>query len=238
VGKIDKERFRRVMERAIELDADRDETLDERDLLAAGREIGLSEDSVREALAQIEAEEGAPPPEFGRPFDTDVALQVGESLTLRVPGPGLTRDSAVAGLFMTAWLTFAMAWTIGAAMASTWFALWGMLFVMVGLRGMGEWIRGVWQTDELRIEGDRAVLASRVGPVRWQTAMKAQHLRAAWKPEVASGSGKRKGTTPAHLVLEHGTRTLQLMSGRSEAELRWVNEELGRWLLTGGRSRG
>jgi hypothetical protein len=237
VGKIDREQFQRVLERAIELEAARGDELDERQLFEAARELGLSEASVREALAEVRH---VPPALHARPFDTAVSLEPGpRQLRLAVPARGLNRETVAVGAFGLVWSAFMLTWTLSSVGKSLFDLVLGVAFCTAGVAFMLRWLCEAWQTDELVLEGERGELRSRLGPFRWRRVFGVAHLRAAWRPEVTTGSGKGRHTEPAHLVLEHGTASYRLMSGRSEAELRWVNEELGRWLVrAGARSRG
>jgi hypothetical protein len=239
VGKIDREQFQRILERAIELEAARGDELDERQLFEAARELGLSEASVREALAEVGAP-AVPPAQHARPFDSTVSLEPDpRQLRLTIPARGLTRETVLVGAFGSLWSAFMLTWTLTSVGRSLFDLVLGVAFCSAGVAFMLRWMREAWQADELVLEGQRGELCSRLGPFRWRTPLGVAHLRAAWRPEVSTGSGKRRHTEPAHLVLEHGTATYRLMSGRSEAELRWVNEELGRWLVrAGARSRG
>lgn len=223
---IDREAFDRILARAVELDAEHDDALSERDVIEAGKELGLSERAVRQALR-----EGAPPVrEHARPFDTAISIEAErDGLRVTMPPRGFTLGT-LGGIALTIfWFSFISLWTWGAAHGSIFFALFSLPFWFVGLGMVHAWMKGAWQTDELYLRPDATVLTSRLGPLRWRRELETRHLRSSWKPEVI-GEGRRASSRPAHLALEHGTKTLQLLSGRSEAELRWVNEELALWL--------
>ena len=132
--------------------------------------------------------------------------------------------------FSLFWLSFVAFWTWGAAHGSWLFACFSIPFWLVGLSMSARALKDARGVEELALEGDRGVLLTRVGPFVQRRALETRHLTLRRIAASTTGSGRGERTTPAHLALGHGTKTFQLLAGRSEAELDWVEDELRRWL--------
>lgn len=231
--RFDKARFARVLERATELDAEHGDSLTEEDLREAGRELELSDASIEAALREEEQRNARAltTRQHPRPFDTRVTLDESPgALRLTIPAEGLTASTAGLALFNAFWLAFITAWTVGAAHASPLFACFSIPFWLAGFGMMATWVKRAWQVDELHLTAGHGELRSRLGPLRWKRTLDPQHLQSTWRGHATTGAGRRQRTEPAHLRLEYGVTTLQLMAGRSEAELRWADEALRLWL--------
>lgn len=224
-----------LLQRGVVLQANASErsyTIDE--VIAAGRELGLTPDLVRRNaelhLARREATQTSL-----RPFDTRIVVEV-EDGTFRLVVPRAPfRGKHVAPLgFVAFWFAFITFWTTGAAQGGGFFAAFSIPFWLVGLGMLWRFGLPLLQTTTLTLGPTDGLLV--VAPLGRTRRLRVPELRARLGDHTRyrhEGMAVREAPAPA-LLLEHGTQTIALLDEYSPQEQRWVLAELQAWLLAPG----
>jgi hypothetical protein len=220
---LSKEEFEQLLQRAAErhtLAEPRDFTVAE--LLEAGRELGIDEQTVLAVHAEHEHER-ATPARRPRPFDSNLDLRRGgDTLRLVVPPrPGTQVAKVVRGLAGAA-----LALVLGAAMADSLGAAIGGL-IAAGVLFFS--VRSARTRRELRLRRDGSGLLVRfVGDRGRGIPLLAGQVRVRLAERTVS---RRYGSTQVEfLALDHGTETYELLEDYSHPERAWVLEEIEGWL--------
>lgn len=215
-----------ILQEAAELEAREDRReLTHADLAQAGAELGLQPESVQRVAARHLARRAAPTVTIDKPFDTSIKLDTGQDhFVLEVPAVrSLKAFRALAGGVVVAAVAAGM--TTAAVLNEAYPALLGTVPIVA--TGVYIAMRGLASLTGIRLELDRTHgrLTRRVGgrPVRLVT----EHVR----PRLGEAPPARPNEPASQvLALEHGTQTYVLLEGHSEAERRWVKDQLERWL--------
>ncbi|HVU04651.1 MAG TPA: hypothetical protein VHE30_23010 [Polyangiaceae bacterium] len=229
--KFSHEELVQLLQRSVTLqERDAEKLYTESDLLSAARELGVSPEVMKKALAEHRAralaKRAAP-----RPFDTKIELDVTDSVfELRVPPLRVGQAQAVPLGFTTTWIGFIGFWTWGASRASFLFAAFSLPFWLAGIGMAKRFVAPLFRRTTLRLERNGAgVLVT--GPFRRRRPLDVSALRVRETPALATMNA---GPIPSALFLDHGTETLTLLEGFSDAEVLWVREELRAWLPEAG----
>jgi hypothetical protein len=212
--KLDRAKFEQALARAVELSEESETELSTADLIDVGRQLGIDERITRAALAEVE---GTPHAEVPRPPDTVIQLEVtADHLRLAAPAHRWAAASSAVpfGLGGLGALFFAML-TGGTVHATVLFASFWVPFLV------GFWILAL-KTEELLLRTHGGELVLRFG-----------HLTKRIHVDRRGLSCRRVAPSPdaqSYLALTSGTRTIRLLTGRSNAELSWVEDRLNRWL--------
>lgn len=196
------------------------------DLVAAARELGIEPEVARGAANELLAKRRRRNA-IRKPFDSRLELST-EGGVLRLVVPPLRVQPQHLGTigFSLFWLGFIAFWTAGAARASFLFASFSVPFWLVGIAMLGRTALPLISTTVLELSSAGGRLARRpigraeafpIGDLRVTTGASSAELRAPGMPGQA-------------LLLELGTRTLSVLHGYSEQELRWVESEVAEWL--------
>ena len=212
---IDRAVFERALARAVELDADRGESLSEHDLVTAGAELGIDERTVRDALREVEGVSARPEAPPGTPIGLHSAP---DALELLVPPRGFDTRSTRMLVASLVWFALFAGFSFGMRSGSLFFSvcLW-----LAGCWTLVRAIRLAWHTEALRLTKAEGELVSSLGPVSRSQALDPRRLACT--------------AEAAHLLLTDGEEQTKIMNGRSGEELRWVAAEVSGWLRDNAR---
>jgi hypothetical protein len=219
---LSKEEFARLLQIAAErhtLAEARDFTVAE--LLEAGRELGIDEQTVRAVHAEYQREQLMPPGR-PRPFDSRLELhRDGDTLRLIIPPRPVTQVVKVVRGVAAAALAVAVA-----ASVTEWSGVVGAL-IAAGVLWLT--IKSARTQRELRLHHDGSGLLARLvgGRGRGIPLLAGQVRVRLGQRTVASRYG---ATQIEFLALDHGTETYELLDDYSHAERAWALEQIERWL--------
>jgi eukaryotic-like serine/threonine-protein kinase len=229
--KLSQQELAEVLQRATERESrEGPRSFDPAEVVQAGRELGLSPGTVEAEMKALIARKQALP-ERERPFDTAVTVDSsGDRFQLAIPARGVTAAALGKGLFSVFWLGFVALWT-GLAVRSgapLFFPLFSLPFWATGIGLLGSSINSMIKRQRLDLDRTRGQLVTQ--PLGLRRPLHTRELRVRLeRVQRRAGKSDRITETPV-LVLEHGTRTITLLEGFSEAEQRWVKAELEHWL--------
>jgi hypothetical protein len=118
-------------------------------------------------------------------------------------------------VFSTTWLGFIGFWTAGAAHSSFFFAAFSAPFWLAGFGMAGRLVSPLVRRTTLVLDREGGVLAVR--PFGKTRTLRLDELRVTMDDRQA-------------MLLHHGTETIPLLEGFSEAEQIWVFRALSAWL--------
>jgi hypothetical protein len=214
--KLDRAKFERALARAVELSEERETELSTADLIDVGRQLGIDESVTRAALAEVEV---SPRPEVPRPVDTEIQLEItADRLRLAAPAHRWAAASSAVpfGFGGLGVLFFAML-TGGTVHATVLFASFWVPFLL------GFFILAA-KTEELLLGRHGGELVVRFGRLTHRLPVDPRALKCRRVERTPDAQG--------HLALTSGTRTFRVLTGRSDAELAWVEDGITSWLAS------
>jgi hypothetical protein len=231
--KLSQQELAEVLQRATERESrEGPRSFDPAEVVQAGRELGLSAGAVEAEMKALIARKQAvsDSPDRARPFDTRITVDASaQRFQLIIPARGVTGQAVAGGVFSVFWLGFTAVWS-GLAVRGPGpgllFALFSLPFWAVGLGMLGGSIFSIFKRQQLQLDRSGGQLVTL--PLGRRRPLHTRELRARLDRQQRV-KNERISETPV-LVLEHGTRTIKLMEGFSEAEQRWVKAELEHWL--------
>jgi hypothetical protein len=219
---LTKPEFEQLLQRAVE----RDNLTERRDfseaeLIAAGRELGIDEATVRGVLVE-HARALALPELQPRPFDSKLTLTKRSDLfCLSIPPVLVTQlQAGLRSLLAAAGFVFVAANVHGWLTPTTGVISAGIIYLSV---------RSAVTRRELRLARDGGGLLARfVGQRGRGITLHAGQVRARLHQRMTSN--KQGGQYTEVLALDHGTETYELLENYSHAEREWAVAEIERWL--------
>lgn len=215
--------FRAVLKRTIEREAaavERDLQL--QDLLEAGRELGLSAESLTRSF-ESDVERRRHLERLPRPAGCATTIEVSDGeMTIDIPrtGPRLELIGQIG-----VGIAFIGIFAHGSEKGWLWiFAVAGAWAIVQAFFRMLACTRITLGTDTGRVE--RAL-----GPIRWKRSIDAGHLRARVEKGNKDGASNLE---PDHVGLDYGKHSYRLLEGYSLAEREWVVENINGWTFSDG----
>ncbi|HHP7244835.1 MAG TPA: serine/threonine protein kinase [Elainellaceae cyanobacterium] len=186
-------------------------------------------DALRQEPVDLQVEGRSLPVRLQKPAGTRVTLQRTPSeLRVQIPPIGINGQTLSLGVFALFWNTFLVVWTVGAASASIFFALFSIPFWLVGLGLMGRAIGGAANRVQFELDSDRFCLVRQI--LLWNHTITG-NTRDLSSITANDNTGFSINNMPVRsCALQEGVRTHRFGSTLTSIEQEWLAAEISAFL--------